>query len=83
MQDPRVRGGPDQQAGPGEKGVSGGHCVGRAGAVDVTPALPQPASPTPLPLGACPSQVTAVVRKLWAGAGFSPFQRWFWCPVPL
>ena len=47
MQDPRVRGGPDQQAGPGEKGVSGGHCVGRTGPVGVIPALPQPAPACP------------------------------------
>lgn len=47
MQDPSVRGGPDQQDGPGEEGVSGG-------------AIPAPFPRPPVPRGISSVQVIAV-----------------------
>lgn len=71
MQDPSVRGGPDQQDGPGEEGVSGG-------------AIPAPFPRPPVPRRISSVQVIAVCvcvgGELWTA--FCPFQL-FWRPVPL
>lgn len=72
MQDPSVRGGPDQQDGPGEEGVSGeGH--------------PSSLSPSPCPQEdqLCPGHSSVCVcggGELWTA--FCPFQL-FRRPVPL
>lgn len=76
MQGPRVRGGPDQQDGPGEKGVSGACWSSASPALPRGAPTPVPRTRTPAPGGLSSPQVTAVVRGLWAGAGFrvlSPF----------